>query len=105
MSVDRINTLLQMLEKEPHDSFLNYALALELHKSGKIEEAIARIEGVIARDKDYLGAYLQLGQLHEETGNGNKALATYQNGTIIAQKQNNHKALSELNEAIFILEE
>ena len=102
---ERINSLLRLLEKEPLDSFLNYALGLEYHKQGNANLAIELIEKVIKGDQNYLGAYLQLGQLYEEVGKGDKALVTYQNGCIVAQKQNNHKTLSELNQAIFMLEE
>ena len=103
-SSERINSLLQLLEREPHDSFLNYALALEYHKQGNANLAIELIEKVIKVDDNYLGAYFQLGQLYEETGKGDKALVTYQKGCIVAQKQNNHKTLSELNQAIFMLD-
>ena len=102
---ERINSLLSLLEKEPRDSFLNYALALEYHKQGNSAPAIQLIEKVIAQDENYLGAYYQLGQLHEEAGNVAEALRVYQEGCRVAERQKNHKTLSELNQAIFLLED
>ena len=105
MSISRKQSLLDLLEKEPDDSFLNYALALELHKEGKSNEAIDLIERLLAKDENYLGAYLQLGQLFEEAGKKKNALQIYEKGCSIAKKQNKLKALSELNQAILILED
>ena len=105
MSVSRKDSLLTLLKEEPQDSFLNYALALELHKEGNTAEAIALIEKVIRLDENYLGAYLQLGQLYEEAGEDNAALTTYHKGALVARWQKNTKTLSELNQAILMLEE
>lgn len=102
---ERIKHLVEMLEKEPFDSFLNYALATEFFKQGNSSEAIEMLEKILERNPDYLGAYLQLGQWYETVNKADKALAIYQKGCIVAQKQQNHKALSELNQAIFMLED
>lgn len=104
-SSQRIDSIIQLLEKEPNDSFLNYALSLEYHKSGRTEEAINLIEKLLLRDDSYLGAYLQLGKMYEEQLKPEKALSTYQKACTIAKLQNNNKALSELEEAIFFLED
>jgi len=103
--MSRIDQLQQMLKDEPHDSFLNYALALEHAKANDIPKAIGIIEEIILRDENYLGAYYQLGKLYEETGDPAKAIATYQKGIEIAKKQNNRKAQGELNEALWMLED
>lgn len=104
-SSERIESLLQLLKGEPNDSFLNYALSLEYQKSGRVNEAIALIENLLSRDETYLGAYLQLGKMYEEQLNGDMALKTYQKGCAIAKIQNQKKALAELEEAIFLLED
>ncbi len=102
---NRMKSLLEMLEKEPNDSFLNYALALEFHKQGDLQKATLLIQNVLSNDENYLGAYLQLGQLYEESGFPAKALQVYENGCAIAKQQNNRKTLGELNEAITLLED
>ncbi|MBL0046854.1 MAG: tetratricopeptide repeat protein [Bacteroidetes bacterium] len=102
---ERVVSLLKMLEKEPYDSFLNYALALEYHKQGKLQEAIQLILQLLNRDENYLGAYLQIGQLLEEAGDLKEALLWYERGCVIAKVQKSTKALSELNQAIQQLNE
>ncbi|MEI6488988.1 MAG: tetratricopeptide repeat protein [Bacteroidota bacterium] len=94
-----------MLETEPNDSFLNYGLALEYGKMGEIQKSIELLESLIKRDENYLGAYYQLGKFYELTSEKTKAISTYTKGTAIAKTQNNRKTLSELNEALFMLED
>jgi tetratricopeptide (TPR) repeat protein len=101
----RIDALKEMLRKEPHDAFLNYALAIELEKENKVPEAIVIIEQVLQRDEQYLGGYYKLGKLHEAAGEKEKAIAVYQKGIAIARQQRNNKTLNELNEALQQLEE
>ncbi len=96
---------MEMLKSEPHDSFLNYALALEYAKENNIQKAIEIIEEVIGRDENYLGGYYQLGKFYEQLNLREKAIAIYQKGIEIAKKQNNRKAQGELNEALMMLED
>lgn len=104
MPPSKTQQLLQMLQSEPLDSFLNYALALEYAKENSIEKAIELIEAIIVRDPDYIGCYYQLGKMYEQTSNFEKAVDAYNRGIAIAKKQNNRKTLGELNEAISMLE-
>lgn len=101
----RLEQLLEMLEAEPQDAFLRYAVALEYETAGNISEAISRIESLISDNPDYLGAYYKLGQLLEVSGAKEKALDVYQRGALVAKKQNNTKTLGEINTAILLLED
>ncbi len=101
----RLEQLLEMLKSEPNDSFLNYALALEYAKANDVLKAIELIEALLLRDENYLGAYYQSGKYYEQLGNTEKAMEIYTKGIAIAKKQNNRKALGELNEALVMLEE
>lgn len=103
--MDRLTQLLQLLEQEPHDPFLNYGLALEHAKLGDKAKAIAIIETLLAKNPDYLGAYYQLGQLYEQVEQPEKALAIYKTGAALAQRLGNKKTLGELNEALWMLED
>ena len=105
MTTSKKEQLLSMLKDEPNDSFLNYALALEYAKDQNIKKAIELIENLLERDENYLGAFYQLGKLHEQSSNTQKAIDTYTKGMVIAKKQNNRKALGELNEALMMFEE
>lgn len=103
--MSRLEQLRQMLEKEPLDPFLNYAIALEHAKVGDVARAIGIIEQVLSRDENYLGAYYQLGKYYEETSQRDKAISAYQKGMEIAKKQNNRKTLGELSTALMLLED
>ncbi len=105
MTNPRFQYIQDMLAKEPNDSFLCYALALEHAKLNDLPKAIELLEALITRDADYLGAYYQLGKYYEETGNIEMAVSTYTKGIAIAKAQNNRKTLGELNEALMMLEE
>ncbi len=105
MALSRLEQIQEMLKSEPADSFLNYALALEYAKINDVRKAIELLEALLARDENYLGAYYQLGKYYEQLDQKNKAVETYQNGASIAQKQKNKKALGELNEALWMLED
>lgn len=101
----RLELLNQMLLKEPGDPFLNYAMALEFHKGGEKQKAIALLENIIRVDANYLAAYYQLGKFYEEISEKNKSIEIYQKGIFIAQAQKNMKTLSELREALQQIEE
>ena len=103
--MSRLEQILQMLKEDPADPFLNYAMALEFAKLGNIDTAIDAIEGIIARDENYIGAYYQLGKFYEQSLQPEMAITTYQKGIVIAKKQNNNKVLGELNEALLTLED
>lgn len=94
-----------MLRDEPEDTFLNYVLALEYVKAGDLKKGIGIIEDLLKKDPEYLGAYYQLGQLYEQVGETDKAVFAYKKGIELAKKVKNNKTLSELNQALFLLEE
>lgn len=100
MTRPRLDILKEMLEKEPKDSFLNYALALEHIQINEIPKAISIIEVVLQKDENYLGAYYQLGKLYEQTQQKELAINIYKKGIVIAMKQNNSKTMRELKEAL-----
>jgi tetratricopeptide (TPR) repeat protein len=99
----RLEQLKKMLETEPDDSFLNYALALEYAKANDLKKAIRLIEAIIVRDKNYLGAYYELGKYYELSEQAQMAINIYKKGIEIAIQQKNRKAQLELNEALLQL--
>ena len=94
-----------MLKEEPQDVFLNYALAVEFVGEGKYEEAEKQYLKTLELNKEYLPCYYQLGQAAEKLKKEKEALEYYKRGADLAKKQNNNKALNELNEAIWLLED
>ncbi len=105
MTTNRLQQIENMLKDEPNDSFLTYALALEYAKANELYKAIEIIEKLLNKDENYLGAYYQLGKLYEETLQTDHAIGAYKRGILIARQQNNKKAISELNQALFLLED
>jgi len=93
-----------MLKKNPDDSFLRYAAALEHKKAGENEIAIELLEVLIRKNPDYLAAYYQLGKLFEDKGQAHIAIRHYKNGKELAVKANDKKTMGELSEALLILD-
>ncbi|CAN5155778.1 hypothetical protein BH09BAC5_BH09BAC5_19380 [soil metagenome] len=104
MATERLQQLQELLREDPHDSFLQYGIALEYAKMGNVPEAIARIEKLLSEKPDYLGAYYQLGQYYEVEDNNEEAIDTYQKGILLAQKTGDQKTFRELREALQQLE-
>ncbi len=100
MNPDRLNQILGMLEKNPEDSFLCYAAALEFKKNQKIDSAIDLLEKLLARDENYLPAYYQLGKLFEVALEFEKAKSIFLKGKTIAMNQKDMKTFSELEAAM-----
>jgi hypothetical protein len=79
----RRNMLLDLLKKEPDDVFLN----------------------VLLLKPEYLPCYYQIGQLKEKLNDTNSAIEFYKKGIALAKLQNNTKAMGELNEALWMLDD
>lgn len=100
----RIEMLRQYLEDDPADDFSEYALALELEKTGNRKEAVIHLERIIERNPDYLGAYYQCGKFYEAEKAPEQAMVRYAKGMEVAQKLGNTKTLNELRSALDLLE-
>ncbi|HEV7231266.1 MAG TPA: tetratricopeptide repeat protein [Bacteroidia bacterium] len=98
MESTRIQQIQKMLRSEPLDDFLNYALALEYEKEGKIHQAASQIETILKRNEQYSGAYHKLGALLEQLGETSRAADAYKKGMEI--NKNNRKTYNELQEAL-----
>ncbi|HBH07537.1 MAG TPA: hypothetical protein DDX92_13140 [Flavobacteriales bacterium] len=105
MPEERLELIEEMRKKNPEDSFLAYAAALEYNKLGEKNEAISIIEALLKRDPQYLSAYYQLGRIYEETDQHKKAVSVYKEGKEIARKRHDQKAIGELSEALMLLDE
>lgn len=102
----RVDHLLSMLEKEPDDLFLNYALGLEYcNDLGHVSDAESQFKIVLNLDNSYIPAYYQLGKLLASLMRTPEALEYYKAGLQKAKEQKNNKAINEFGEAIFMLED
>jgi tetratricopeptide (TPR) repeat protein len=98
--MDRIKKLIEMLQAQPHDSFLLHALGLEYVKIGELELAIDSFQKVITFDKNYVGTYYHLAQTFEKQNKFDKAIAMYQEGIQVATLVKDQHAKNELQMAL-----
>jgi tetratricopeptide (TPR) repeat protein len=96
--------LLSMLEKQPDDVFLLYAIAMEHRKAGGYPEALDYLKRVLQRDPAYLAAYQQVGQVQELAGDMESAKAAYRQGVQAAAARGERHAGDEMAEALAALE-
>lgn len=89
-----------MLKKNPDDVFLHYAIAMEHISVNAFSDAIEKLEWIKNQFSDYLPLYYQLAQLYSESGNTEKAIQTYEEGIILAEKLSEKKTASELRCAL-----
>ena len=101
----RLEQLLSMLEQEPTDEFLQYAIAIEYFSAREFEKALTYFNSIIDSKPDYLAAYYQTGKCYEELKQFEDAKRIYKKGIELAERQNKTKTLNELREALFLLED
>jgi len=101
----RLQQLQLMLEQEPNDEFLQYAITVEYFSAGEIQKAIEGLENILQNNPTYLAAYYQLGKCYETQSQTEKAKEVYGKGIDIAHQQGKTKTLGELREALFLLED
>ena len=104
MNKDRLNQLLGMLEDDPKDSFLRYAVAKEYENGQLDQEALEEYLSIKKNDPDYVGMYYHLAKLYEKLENVDLAMQTYIEGVDVAKRLSDFHALSELNSAKMNLE-
>ena len=97
--MDRIEKIKEFLSKQPNDSFLQHALALEYIKLGKDEEARNLFHSVLERDPSYIGTYYHLAKLYERNEKVNDAIKIYEKGMQEAKKAGEDHAFGELKSA------
>lgn len=102
----RINTLQELLKKEPNDVFLNYALGLEFAAlPANADITIAQFLKTISLDPEYIAAYYQLAKFYEVLAKKTEALTYFEIGLKIAEQKRDLKTVNEFKEAIFLLED
>lgn len=92
----RREQLESLLESEPEDVFLNYALAKELLAEGRIDEGLRRFDRVLRLDPDYVPAYFQKGQTLADRGDRPAAREALVLGIAVARRTGDAHAESEM---------
>ncbi len=98
MAGERLGSLLKFLEETPNDAFLLYAIANE-YKRESPEKSKEYFEKLLDEHPNYLPAYYQAAQLHQELGELGEASELYKAGIVVATQQKELKTLAELQNA------
>lgn len=100
----RLDSLMELLQDNPNDGFVLFALAKEYEGMEEISHALEYYEKLRAIDPEYVGLYYHLGGLYAEIEEHEKALNIYKKGIEVATTLHDLHALSELKGAKMNLE-
>jgi tetratricopeptide (TPR) repeat protein len=100
----RKEILEEFVAQDPNESFSRYALALELEKEKSVHEAVEQLREVILRDPGYTAAYQQLGRLLGQSGLPDEARDIYQRGIEAARASGDQRSVSEMQDALEMME-
>lgn len=104
MTANRLELLLGMLEEQPRDPFLFFAIAKEHEKGGDYSAALDWFSQLRAHNPGYTGLYFHLGKLHERLEDPEAARAVYEAGIHFCRQAGDQHALSELQGALMNLD-
>jgi Flp pilus assembly protein TadD len=85
-----------LLAENPEDSFLRYGLAMEHASAGDHAGAVRVFRELLARDADYVPAYLQAGQALIRLGEDDDAKDLLKKGIAVAQRKGDEHAAGEM---------
>ena len=92
----RIDMLRAMLDEDPNDSFVQFAIAMEYKSIGNLDKASKEFEKLKDINSQYVGLYFHLAKVYEEMELLEKAMDTYDAGINIANELNDSHAKAEL---------
>ena len=97
--MSRINKILEFLQANPNDNFLQHALALEYIKEGKDDAAKALFLNILTQSPDYIGSYYHLAKLLERNNDSQSAIEWYEKGMKAAKQAGDNHSYNELQAA------
>ena len=100
----RLERLKELLKQSPDDTFIRFAIAKEMEKSGRESEALDMMVALIQDNPEYIGAYYHIAALMTGFEDVTGALRIYDKGMEIASKLGDNHALNELKTAKMNLE-
>jgi tetratricopeptide (TPR) repeat protein len=98
MSNDRLAQLKDLLAEDPADSFVRYAIALELKRTGAMEQAATELEALLRDDPKYTAAYYQLALVLADLARIPDAVQACEAGSLQCLTTGERKARAELLE-------
>ena len=100
MSKDNLEVFTKAIEKDPKNTFVRYALAMEYRKQKRWDESLVAFNAVIEHDADYIPAYQMGGQTAVDADRADEARDLLTLGIETAGKQGNTHAVSEMTELL-----
>ena len=101
----RIEQLQEFITKVPNDQFPRYGLALEFKNAGRLEEASAAFDALIAAFPDYTPAYLHAGNTLVARGKKAEARALFESGILACDRKRDGHARGEIESALAELQD
>jgi predicted Zn-dependent protease len=98
--MSRRQRLLQMLQENPQDTFLLYAMAMEERAAGDEHTALTQLDRVLAVDSQYVAAYFQKGQILAGLARPVEARQVLQEGISVAGRVGDSHAAAEMSELL-----
>ena len=89
-----------MLAEEPGDTFLRYALAMELEKEGDHQASLAQLRELMSDSPPHVPAFFRAGQQLASLGQVEPARAALRDGIDQARAQGDLHAASEMSELL-----
>ncbi len=98
-----METLRNLLEQKPSDSFLRYGLAMEYKNAGQLEQAMTEFRTLLAENSKYAAAYFHGGQTLERLGRLDEARELYRAGVEVTTETGDLHTKSEIQTALDLL--
>jgi predicted Zn-dependent protease len=100
MSNSRLEKLVEMLEKQPNDTFLLYAIAMEHLSVNDKNQAEKLLRAVLVLEKDNIPTHYQLGLMMQNKGNIREAIQLLEEGIKLAKLKGDLKTSNEFRTAL-----
>lgn len=100
MSNIRLQKLAEMLEKQPHDTFLLYAMGMEYLGMSDVNVAEKYFKQVLEVDSNHIATHYQLGILFTQQNRENEAQLVLEKGFELAKQKGDLKTQNEFRSAL-----
>ncbi len=98
--MDRLETLMQLAQKDPRNSFALYGVAMEYAQRGEHDHAMEYFRQLWEANPDYAPAYYHAGQVLAKMGNVAEARRVMKIGIEVTSRLGDDHARSELEAAL-----
>jgi len=98
--MSRIEQIRRMLQAEPDDVLLNFALAMELMNAGRNEQALLQFDRVLEIDPHYTAAYIQKAKLLASLGRSDEAREVLRAGIAAAESAGDSHSTDKMTELL-----